>query len=152
MKKLLLTITISALLLSSGMYVHAADQVIEEEGTASVEIVVDISSTFEVNIPDLVEITKREVKEFEITGTGNIASTEYLELTMPDTVTMSTTGKEDMDLELSIDKTQFTSEELAADGGIVANCSVDASDISSGVWTGNAEVTVELKDTLEVNP
>ena len=146
MKKTLTTILVTSLIVSAGMYANAADQVIDEEGTANVEIVADVSSTFEVLIPDLVEITEREVKEFKITGSGNIASTEYLEIDMPDTVTMSTTGKDDMALDLSIDKTEFTSEELAADDGVTANCSVDASDLSSGVWTGNAEVGVTLKD------
>lgn len=146
MKKILSTILVTSLILSAGMCVNAANQIIDTTGTASVEIVADISSTFEVNIPDLVEITERALKEFTITGSGNIASTEYLQIDMPDSVTMSTEGKEDMDLELSIDKTEFSSTELAAEGGATANCSVDATDISSGSWTGNAEVEVALKD------
>ena len=149
MKKIISIITIVALLMSYGMIARAEDQIISQSGTATVEIIADISSTFEVNIPDLVQITEREVKEFEITGNGNIASTEYLEITMPNTVKMSANNKEDVDLALTIDDNKFTSEELASDGGAIANCSIDASTISSGSWTGSVDVTIELKENTD---
>ena len=146
MRKLLSVLLVLSLSLIPMAKANAAEQVVDSEGSYDIDIIVEIPSTFEVTMPDLVEITKKEVKGFTITGTGNISASQYLEIGMPSTVTMSTEGKNDVQLNLSIDKTRYSQTELAADGGVTSNCSVDATSISSGVWRGSAEVTVTLKN------
>ena len=147
MKKFYSIYLIAALMIIPCMKVEAVGNIITSEGSQNISINANIPSTFEVTIPDMIDITNREVKTFLISGTGNIASSQYLDIEVPQNVTMtSSDGKERIDLKLSIDKTQFSSTELAADGGVVANCSIDASNISSGVWTGEAEVVFKLKN------
>ena len=153
MKKKILSILCSIPLLFSSISVCAEEQILTKSGTANVQIIANVVSTFEVQIPDIVEITERGVKEFDITASGNISSSESLDITVPDTVTMTTEGKNPIDLTLTVDADAFTSAQLAADGGAVATCSVDASDITAGVWTGAAEITVQLIDNSVVeNP
>ena len=150
MKKfvIIIMVVINTILLSMPLF--AADQTISTEGTASVNINADVVSTFELVCPTSVDIVERGIKDFVITASGTISSKEYLKITMPEKVTMTTEGKTPIDLVVTIDNTELDDVELAATTEI--NCSVDASEITSGEWTGSIEVDVALIDTTVVTP
>lgn len=150
MKKFVVMITaiVSAVVLA--MPVFATDQTISTEGVASVSINANVISTFDVTCPTSVDIVERGIKDFTITASGTISPKEYLKITMPDKVTMTTDGKNPMDLTVTIDNTELDNVELAAITEI--NCSVDATEITSGEWSGEIEVDIALIDTTVITP
>lgn len=151
MKRMILATIISALLVS-GPTVFAEDQILNAPGTTTIQVTAEVVSTFEVNVPDVVEITERGIKEFQLTATGNISTAEYLNIEFPETVTMTTEGKAPVDLALTCDMKEVNAEVLAADGGAIINCSVDASTITAGNWTGAVDVNITLEEVVPETP
>ena len=148
MKKFVVMITaiVSAVVLA--MPVFATDQTISTEGAATVSINANVVSTFDVTCPTSVDITEREVKTFLLNASGLISPREYLSIDLPDTVTMSTAGKNPMDLVVTCDNEELSDTELAAVDGINIVCTIDATQITSGEWTGEIEVDIALKEII----
>lgn len=151
MKRMILATIISALLVS-GPTVFAEDQILNAPGTTTIQVTAKVVSTFEVNVPDVVEITERGIKEFQLTATGNISTAEYLDIEFPEIVTMTTEGKDPVDLALTCDMKEVNAAALAADGGAIVNCSVDASTITAGNWTGAVDVNITLEEVIPETP
>lgn len=137
--------TIIALFLSVGTYANAGNQVITENGIAKIDVSADISSVFEVIIPDSIEITERGVKEFDIVAKGFPRRTETLYLNMSDTMTMTSNGNS-VDLDVIIDKDSFYYDDLAIENGTTTKCRIDASTLPSGSWVGALEIDIQLKN------
>ena len=145
MKKILVTISIAAILLSSGMYANAETQTLTDNGIADIGVNATITPMFEVTLPNTIDITERQVKEFEVTAKSQPKRSETLEITMPATITM-TNNDQNIDLALAMDKKSFYYDELILPEGTTTKCRIDASTLPSGDWVGNLSVDIQLKD------
>ena len=145
MKKILLSITIAILFLTSGIYANAETQTIEEEGTTVVGVNAVITPAFEVILPNSIDITERKVKEVDVTVKGHPRRTETLHITLPETISMTDTSR-DVDLGIAIDQNVFNYNELTAENGTTTKCRIDASVLPSGDWTGSLAFDIQLKD------
>lgn len=123
---------------------NAAEQVVDS-GSATINVSANIQSVFEVAVPDSVEITERGVKEFDIVAKGFTQRTEILYLNISDTMTM-TSGGNSINLPVAIDKDSFYYDELIIEDGTTTKCRIDASRLSSGPYTGELEVDIQLKN------
>lgn len=151
MKKKLLSLCLATVsMVVIGMNAFAADQSITDAGVASVDINANIVSTFEVITPTNIDITERGIKDFKLTASGTISPKEYLKIEVPDSVTMNTEGKDPMDLVVTIDNDELDNTELANTTEV--SCFIDASEITSGEWTGLIEIVITLIDTTVTTP
>ena len=146
MKKKLLSLCLAAIsTVVVGMNAFAADQSITGEGAATVSINANVASTFEVLCPVEVDIIQREVKTFTLNASGSISPLEYLSVDLPDTITMTTEGKDSVDLGVTCDNEELSDVELAVDGGTNIVCTIDATQITSGEWAGSLVIDIALK-------
>lgn len=136
--------TILLIVAMPNLYSKAADMTITTEGTTTIPVTADVSAVFEVTFPSEITITNYNVKEFEIRGNGSISAYEYLEIALPDTITMSCEGEYNENLKITMSDTKFTKDQLASNS--VITCGIDASTLSSGEWSGNLDVTISIKD------
>ena len=151
MNKKILSMMVTFSLLFSTMVVQAEEQVVTSPGVANILITANITSAFEVTIPNEVTINEKIEQAFEITTKGEISSSEILNINIPEKVTMSTTGKDDIDLPITSSATEITSAQLAASDEVIINCYVDATTLTAGNWSGDCEIEVQLISTNTVS-
>lgn len=142
MKKILLTILTITLLFTPYMNIYAAE-VVSTEGNHNIQVYADVTSTFEVTLPSVINITESGIKEVSFNNKGKISSTEYLEITIPKNVTLTSDTKEDVIANLTLSQNLFNSNELSGEG-MDAILSIDASELQSGEYEGTFDVNVRL--------
>lgn len=148
-KKILVTGLLLSSFLATGIQSFAAEQTITSAETATISVNANVASTFEVTVPVSIDITQREVKAFTINASGNISSLEQLSIDLPETVTMNTEGKDPLFLTVTADKETLTADELATEGGTNVACTIDASKITAGEWTGSMSIDIALENASE---
>lgn len=125
-----------------------AETVLNAAGTASVTVSSNVTSTFEVRIPDSITLAEDGTK-VPIYGSGDIGGDETLQITTGSTLVMSSSGKDDVTLNLSQDATDFTWEQVAST--CTSNISISAipEAMTSGNWVGTMNVNVNLVSSGE---
>ena len=142
LKQLLATALAVPFMLSTTLPANA-ETVLNAAGNASVVVSSNVTSTFEVRIPDSVTLAK-DGTNVPIYGSGDIGGDETLHITTDDTLTMSSVGKENVILDLSQDVTAFSCEEVAANCTSTISISAVPDTMSAGNWTGTMNVNVNL--------
>ena len=140
----------TSLLMASASVVCAEDTVLSNSGgTAQVLVTVNIPSTFSVTVPKSIALSESGVFSEEcVSVTADLAGTKQIDVTVPNAVTLSSSGKTNITGDVSLSKTTFTSAELAGGAAQKATLEVDASEhISAGEWNGSFNVTVAVNDT-----
>ena len=142
MKKIILTLLTITLLFTPYMNIYAAEN-ISIEGSHNIQVYADVTSTFEITLPSVIKSTESGIKEVSFHNKGKISSTEYLEITIPKNVTLTSDTKEDIIANLTLSQNLFNSNELSGEG-TDAVLSIDASKLQSGEYEGAFDVNVRL--------
>lgn len=142
MKKIILTLLTITLLFTPYMNIYAAEN-ISIEGSHNIQVYADVTSTFEITLPSIINITESGIKEVSFHNKGKISSTEYLEITIPKNVMLTSDTKEDVIANLTLSQNLFNSNELSGEG-TDAVLSIDASELQSGEYEGAFDVNVRL--------
>lgn len=132
--------------------VIANAQTLTAPGQAEVEFTATIGSTFSVSAPAEYDVTNNATTVFEITASGNIAGNEVLKIEGPDSVDMEQEGKDPVTATVEMSKTEFSSAELAADGGSLSEVSVTVEGLSAGEWSATATFVVTLEEIEDETP
>ena len=146
MKKILLTITTIIMIMSIGMCANATEHVVGNVGSHDIPIQAEVISSFEITIPSIITLTDEYISEFDIKGKGIVTKYEYIGVSIPTSVHVSSDGQYGETLAIISDGDRFTKEQLTSDEGGIIHCSINAKSLPTGVWNGEVLISISLED------
>lgn len=145
-KKIALTLVTTLSIMGSSMAVLAED--VEQEGTASVPVTVNVDSTFKVSLPASIDVTKANPsKEYEIKVVAGLDPKYKLVVAPVDGYTQEQ-GDTTTDINLLL-KDAYTGEKKKAD--VLATITAAKTEITADIENLDTTGTT-LTHTLSVNP
>lgn len=131
----------------SNMTIAFADttDTVSQNSTSACTVSVDKPSTFTVTIPKTITLDGNEPVSYDIGIEGDLALNKKLLITVDDTVTLTDSkGKNNASASSEITKNEFPAAEV--NSGSQTTGTLTGQGLSSGVWTGNLSLDIELTE------
>lgn len=128
-------------------------QTASESGNKEAEVVYTQDSNFIVTIPKKITLDETKSSTYNVNVIGDIASDEKVTVVpdasflMKDQATVGTL-KEDITATVTQDKTEWTSPEIAVEGGSTTDGEVSAPDLTAGNWKGTFNFYINLDSNV----
>mgnify|MGYP004613809867 CR=1 FL=1 len=150
MKRKFASLVTGVLLLAAiPMQTLAADasvttQTTSEAGVKQATVSYTQDSSYTVTIPKEITLSDVKTATYNINVKGDIKYSEKVTVTPDLTVTMKDEhGKNDVTINVTQEKTEFTAEMIDTEAGDSADGSITGTDLTAGSWTGTLNFTIE---------
>lgn len=131
----------------SNMTIAFADTIdtVSQNSTSACTVSVEKPSTFTVTIPKTITLDGNEPVSYDIGIKGDLALNKKLLITVDDTITLTDSkGKSNASASSEITKNEFPAAEV--NSGSQTTGTLTGQGLSSGVWTGNLSLDIELAE------
>lgn len=145
-KNLFIIAMASLLVISTPLVANAETQSLSTAGNMTITVTTTVLDTFTVTAPKNIAAAENATTKEDIIVSGDIAGDKKIVLEVPNTMELSTTGKDPVDVNLSLSKTDFIYSDISVPGGCKSILSVIVPDLSSGEWAGEFELTIDVED------
>ena len=130
---------IVASLLWSGAITVSAEEITDEQLIETLET----PDTFTVKVPKTISANSAGNISTNIISNGTIQGYEKLQISIPDTITMSQSGKSSIKCNIISENTEIPFDVLKQTGK--TNFSINTSKLTAGTWSGKIEISITKK-------
>lgn len=127
---------LSASLLWSGAISASAEEITDEQLIETLET----PDTFTVKVPKTISVNSAGNILSNIISNGTIKGYEKLQISIPDTITMTQNGKSSVKCNIASENTEITFNTLKQTAN--TNFSINTNKLTAGTWTGKIEISI----------